>query len=81
MKLYKKGSMQSFVIWNRKGRLVTRFEEWMANLLTITLIRTAKRLNAPIYVKEMAHWIYRIVRRIEMRVDTTFIPNLIIGEL
>ena len=82
LKTFKEGKMLDFVIWNRKGKLVTRIEEFVAQILVRTLVKSAKRFpKFQVIVKQFAEWMFKIIKRLRLKVDITFVPCLIIEEL
>lgn len=79
LRLFKKGNLDQSIIWNRKGRRVTRVLDWLGQILIKTMVRTARSRGISLSLKLMGTWIGRIVKRLSMGVDSTFVPTIIIN--
>lgn len=79
LRVFKKGQLDSTVIWNKKGKLVTRVLDWLGQILIKTMLKTASSRGINISLKLMGIWIARIVKRLSMGVDSSFVPTIIIN--
>lgn len=80
LKKFKKGTLDNPPsIWNRKGNRIIRWWDWVAMILIKTISSTAKSLRIPLLLKEFGNWIGRIIKRLKVGVDSTFVPTFIIN--
>lgn len=65
--------VQSVLVWNKKGEVVTRVFDWLRSILTKTVIKTAAYLGIEIKVKELWRFARAVVSRCKIGLDKTLL--------
>lgn len=62
--------------FNRQGRRVNDNSHFLGNIIAITLFCTNEWIhNARGYLKGLVRWLERLVNRLQLGLDTSFLPN------
>jgi hypothetical protein len=66
----------SHTLYNRQGKLIRNHAHFIANIIAMTLYYTNEWIrNAKGYLKGSVEWLGCLVSRLQLGLDTSFLPN------
>lgn len=77
-RIFNQGDITKVPIWNRNGKAIVRFWDWVNYVIKITVIKFSSYYRIDIDLKGLGMWLIRILKRLKVGVDPSFVPNYLL---
>ncbi len=78
--IFNKKDIKKVRAFTKKGKEVKRFWDWVSHIILNTVKRFSRYFKIAIEYKALGMWIIKIIKRLKVQVDPSFVPNYLLKD-